>query len=82
MRIVIVAGNCGFSGGRLDLVAAVLKARGHDVRLVMDSIDPPVPVFSAIAIEQYHDIHDYRRERDYPTLREGLRNPKIKNRRI
>jgi hypothetical protein len=71
----------------LVLIANVLRARGYEVELVAEaesSMPVPVPMFPVAAIEQHYekiDLYDYRRERDYPTLKEGLRNRSIKSRK-
>ena len=87
VKILIVGGCLDYGQrGRIGLIAGILRARGHEVDLIVEP-EPiiPVPVPPAVRIEQYVDkidLYDFRQERDYPTLREGLRNPRIRDRRF
>jgi len=82
-RIMIVSEG-GPHSGRLVIVAAILKSRGHDVSLVCEEPHsqptPPLLILQALAKEYgcKPDI-EWRRERDYPTLREGIRRKQIKS---
>lgn len=84
VSIAIISSQHPEAHGRLILVARILKARGHDVILIAD--DEPIPKgldLVAVANEYIPIIPkpcaetlpfaDWRRERDYPTLKQGLR---------
>lgn len=83
-QIMIVSAG-GLHGGRLAIIAAVLKSRGHDVSLVYEEKRPEleVPVLILEALrgcdDQCKPNFEWRRERDYPTLREGIRRKQIKS---
>jgi UDP:flavonoid glycosyltransferase YjiC (YdhE family) len=79
-RIVIVT-SVGMHVARLIQVAEELRSRGHTVVLGMERQAPEVVLPCVISVDEYAGSKprmDFRKKRDYPTLREGLRRNLVK----
>lgn len=90
-KIAIISGRHPEAYGRLILVVERLRDAGHEVILIADDETIPkgldlvavanerIPA-AVISYDECKVASDWKRSRDYPTLKQGLRMPRIKRR--